>query len=96
MAVARVAALSGSICLFFFLLFQTGFYATATLVGLIVIYQTSALIRYVTRTNAELSRFVRSIQYDDFSQTFTGGKRGSSFDALAAAFTAVAVAAKRA
>jgi signal transduction histidine kinase len=88
-AVARVTVLCGSICLFFFLLFQTGFYATATLIALIVIYQTYALIRYVTRTNAELSRFVRSIQYDDFSQTFTGEKRGSSFGELAAAFTAV-------
>ena len=88
-AVSRVTVLCGSICLFFFLLFQTGFYATATLIALIVIYQTYALIRYVTKTNTELSRFVRSIQYDDFSQTFTGGNRGPSFDALAAAFTAV-------
>ena len=88
-AVARVTVLCGSICLFFLLLFQTGFYATATLIALIIIYQTYALIRYVTKTNTELSRFVRSIQYDDFSQTFTGGKRGPSFDALAAAFTAV-------
>ena len=88
-AVARVTVLSGSLCLFFFLLFRTGFYATATLIALIVVYQTYALIRYVTRTNTELSRFVRSIQYDDFSQTFTGGKRGRSFDELAAAFTTV-------
>jgi signal transduction histidine kinase len=88
-AVARVTVLSGSICLFFLLLYQTGFYATAALLALVIVYQTYALIRYVTRTNAELSRFVRSIQYDDFSQTFTGGKRGSSFDELARAFTAV-------
>jgi two-component system, NtrC family, nitrogen regulation sensor histidine kinase NtrY len=88
-AAARVALLSGSICLFFFLVFQTGFYATATLVALIVIYQAYALIRYVTKTNVDLSRFIRSIQYDDFSQTFTGGKRGVSFDELASAFTAV-------
>jgi signal transduction histidine kinase len=88
-AVVRVGVLCGSICLFFLLLFQTGFYATAALIAFIVIYQTYALIRYVTRTNAELSRFIRSVQYDDFSQTFTGGKRGPSFDALAAAFTAV-------
>ena len=87
--VARVTLLCASICLFFFLIFQTGFYATATLTVLIVVYQTVALIRYVTRTNADLGRFVRSIQYDDFSQTFTGGKRGYSFDELAAAFTAV-------
>jgi two-component system nitrogen regulation sensor histidine kinase NtrY len=88
-AVARVTLLCGSICLFFFLLFQTGFYATATLIALVIIYQTYALIRYVTKTNTDLSRFVRSIQYDDFSQTFTGGKRGISFDELAAAFTSV-------
>ncbi|HTY57249.1 MAG TPA: ATP-binding protein [Bacteroidota bacterium] len=88
-AVARITLLCGLICLFFFLLFQTGFYATATLVALIVAYQTYALIRYVTKTNNDLSRFVRSIEYDDFSQTFTGGRRGRSFDELALAFTAV-------
>lgn len=87
--VARVTLLGGSICLFFFLLFHTAFYATATLCALVVVYQTYALIRYVSRTNVELSRFVRSIEYDDFSQTFTGGKRGASFDELSAAFTAV-------
>jgi signal transduction histidine kinase len=88
-APARVGLLSATICLLFFLLFRTGFYATATLVACVTVYQTYALLRYVTKTNAELSRFVRSIQYDDFSQTFTGGKRGPSFDELAAAFTAV-------
>jgi two-component system, NtrC family, nitrogen regulation sensor histidine kinase NtrY len=88
-AVARVLLLCGLICLFFFLLLQTAFYATATLAGVIVIYQTYALIRFVTKTNNDLSRFVRSIEYDDFSQTFTGGRRGKSFDELALAFTAV-------
>jgi len=88
-AIARVALLCGSICLFFYLLFQTGFYATATLIAIMSGYQTYALLRHVTRTNNELTRFVRSIQYDDFSQTFAGGKRGSSFDELAAAFTGV-------
>ncbi len=88
-ALARVVFLSGSICLFFFLLFRTGYYATVTLVACVIVYQTYVLLRYVTRTNAELSRFIRSIQYDDFSQTFTGGKRGPSFEELASAFTSV-------
>ena len=87
--VARVTLLGGSICLFFFLIFQTAFYATATLIALVAVYQTYALIGYVSKTNNDLSRFVRSIEYDDFSQTFAGGKRGASFEELAAAFTAV-------
>src|SRR3990172_6382809 len=60
-----------------------------TVVALVILYQIYELIRHVERTNFELSRFLRSIRYADFSQTFSSRGRGSSFDALNTAFTEV-------
>ena len=86
---ARVALLAATICLFFYLLFQTAWYATLLIVGCIALYQIYALIHYVEKTNRDLTRFLQSIKQSDFSQTFTGGGLGVSFAELNAAFTAV-------
>jgi two-component system nitrogen regulation sensor histidine kinase NtrY len=87
--IARSLALGGTLFLLFYLFTQTNLYATATVVALVIIYQMFELIRYVERTNFELSRFLRSIRYADFSQTFSSRGRGSSFDELNLAFTEV-------
>jgi len=50
------------------------------------VYQVCRLIRFVEKTNRDLSRFFQSIVHDDFSQTFTGGKLGPSFDELNRSF----------
>ncbi len=86
---ARVALLGATIYLFFYLLFQTHWYATLFIIGCIAFYQIYALIHYVDKTNRDLTRFLQSIKQSDFSQTFTGGGLGSSFDALNAAFAEV-------
>src|SRR3989339_1054626 len=80
--IARVIALGASLFVLFYLFSQTTLYATATVVALVILYQIYELIRHVERTNFELSRFLRSIRYADFSQTFSSRGRGSSFDAL--------------
>ncbi|HCA81644.1 MAG TPA: ATP-binding protein [Bacteroidetes bacterium] len=87
--IARVIALGASLFVLFYLFSQTTLYATATVVALVILYQIYELIRHVERTNFELSRFLRSIRYADFSQTFSSRGRGSSFDALNTAFTEV-------
>jgi two-component system nitrogen regulation sensor histidine kinase NtrY len=87
--IARALALGGTLFLLFYLITQTSLYATATVVTLVIVYQMYELIRYVERTNLELSRFLRSIRYADFSQTFSSRGRGSSFDELNTAFTEV-------
>jgi len=87
--IARSLALGGTLFLLLYLFTQTNLYATATVVALVIIYQMFELIRYVERTNFELSRFLRSIRYADFSQTFSSRGRGSSFDELNLAFTEV-------
>ncbi|NBC16731.1 MAG: ATP-binding protein, partial [Bacteroidetes bacterium] len=64
-------------------------YVAAGLVGVLAVYQVVALIRYVEQTNHDLSRLLQSIQYSDFSQSFTARGRGASFEELAEAFREV-------
>ena len=52
-------------------------------------FQLVGLVRYVEKTNHDLDRFLRSIRYSDFSQTFEGGRRGKSFELLGRAFSEV-------
>jgi len=87
--IIRVLLISGSIGLLGFLFFLTDFLAAAIFVSLIVIYQIYALIRYVTKTNRDLTRFLLSIKYSDFSQSFSSHLKGSGFEELNAAFSEV-------
>lgn len=91
----RVVVLTATIFLFFVLLFRTTFTITTIIVGLVICYEVFALIRYVERTNHDLQRFLQSIRYADFSQTFTVEGLGKSFDELKTAFNEVLEAFRR-
>ncbi len=87
--IVRVVILSATICLLAYLLFKTDFIAAAVFVSLFAAYQIFALIRYVTKTNRDLTRLLDSIKYSDFSQSFTNSLKGSGFEELHTAFTEV-------
>ena len=52
-------------------------------------YQIFALIRYISKTNRDLTRLLQSIKYSDFSQSFTNNLKGSGFEELHGALTEV-------
>lgn len=87
----RIIFLSATLCLFLYLFFgfETRYYATIFIVGLIIVYQVYALIHYVEKTNRDLNRFLQTIKHEDFSQTFLGQGLGSSFEDLKSAFNDV-------
>ena len=85
----RILLLSTTFFLFFYLTFKTTLYATIFIMGAIIIYQIYSFIHYVEKTNRDLNRFLQSIKYEDFTQTFTTRGLGSSFDELNAAFNDV-------
>ena len=87
--IIRVLLLSGTICLLAYLMFKTDFVAVAIFVGLVGAYQIFALIRYITKTNRDLTRLLQSIKYSDFSQSFSKNLKGSGFEELHAALTEV-------
>jgi nitrogen fixation/metabolism regulation signal transduction histidine kinase len=75
--------------LFFYLLSTTDLYVTISIVGLIFVYQVYGLIQYVDKTNRDLARFLSSIKYEDFSQSFSDPGLGSSFPDLYREFSKV-------
>ena len=88
--ILRVVLLSATVYLFFYLVFQTTYYATLVIVGAWTVYQVGALIHYVERTNRDLTRFLQAIRYEDFSQSFNlGAGLGSAYTDLKEAFNDV-------
>jgi nitrogen fixation/metabolism regulation signal transduction histidine kinase len=57
--------------------------------GFLIIVQVFALIRYVEKTNQNLSRFFLAIKHGDFSRSFSGKELGSSFEQLIESFNDV-------
>lgn len=85
----RVALLALSSMLLGVLLVSTDYLATTFLVGVAILIQVGGLLRAVTTTNREISRFLTAIAHSDFSQSFSMRGLGSAFDELGASFTTV-------
>lgn len=74
---------------FFFLVFTTGFFVTAGLLVLLIIYETWSLIRLVNSTNRQVSSFLEAIRFEDFSRDFEVEDPSNSFGNLNRAFQEV-------
>lgn len=85
----RLGFILTTLALLAFLITQTSFYAVTLLVTMVALFQIWALAKYVDRTNKELTRFLNSIRYQDFLQTFSIEHLGSSFADLNEAFDEV-------
>jgi signal transduction histidine kinase len=85
----RVAALAGMLALSAYLVFGSGQTVLAAGVAILVLAQVVSLVRFVDRTNRELSRLLLAVRYSDFSQTFPARGLGGSFDELSRSFTEV-------
>ena len=64
-------------------------YATVLIVVIIIIIQIYSLIKFVERTNKDISRFFNSIRYSDFSQNFKSNIKGAAFEELSNSFMEV-------
>jgi nitrogen fixation/metabolism regulation signal transduction histidine kinase len=62
---------------------------TPILVAVLILLQVYALIRYVDRTNRDLTSFLESIRFSEFTRSFQIEGMGSSFDELNRAFNDV-------
>jgi two-component system nitrogen regulation sensor histidine kinase NtrY len=86
--IVRILLLSASISLFFYTL-QVAMNVTPILMVVLVILQVFSLIRYVDRTNRDLTSFLESIRFSEFTRSFQIEGMGSSFDELNRAFNDV-------
>ena len=85
----RVLALASTNLLFFYLIAGNILMPLVIVLGALILYETYSLIRYVERTNRDLSRFMDAVRHDDYSQTFTGSALGASFRDLKNSFNDV-------
>ena len=72
----RVAALVATLAVVASLATATRLHVVAAVVGGLAVVQVALILRFVSRTNRELSRFQGTIRYDDFSQSFSIGTLG--------------------
>jgi len=80
--VIRVLLLIGSTFLLTHLYYNDSYDLTKALVIGMIGYQVYALFHYLDKSNKEIANFLSSIQYDDFSNTYTYRKTGGSIDLL--------------
>ncbi|MEP5763706.1 MAG: ATP-binding protein [Halieaceae bacterium] len=59
------------------------------LLGLVAVAQLFETVRFVSRTNAELTRFLDAIRYADFGQRFRMEEVGAGFEELGQVFTGI-------
>lgn len=84
--IIRVLLLSATLFVFFLLAQRPEFLMLDILIGILIIIQVIALIHYVEKTNRDLNRFLKSIEFSDFSQSFKSANLGPSFSELHDAF----------
>jgi nitrogen fixation/metabolism regulation signal transduction histidine kinase len=72
---------------FTYLLVTPGYPVLLTLLAAVVALQLAEMLRFVRRTNRELTRFLEAVRYADFGQRFQMQDVGAGFDDLGEAFT---------
>lgn len=83
----RTLLIMGSLVLLTFLLNIPGYHAATFVTTVVLTLLCLELTRFVTKTNAELVRFLDAARYADFSQRFELSSMGSGFEELGNAFS---------
>ncbi len=86
--IVRILLLAASVFLFFYAL-NTNFRVVPILIGIVIVFLVFSLIRYVDRTNRDLTSFLESIRFSEFTRSFQIEGMGSSFNELNRAFNDV-------
>jgi nitrogen fixation/metabolism regulation signal transduction histidine kinase len=86
--IVRVILLAVTIFLFFSSL-ESKLFVAPVIVAVIVIFQVASMIRYLDRTNRELTSFLQSIRFSEFTRSFQIEGMGGTFNELNKAFNEV-------
>jgi two-component system, NtrC family, nitrogen regulation sensor histidine kinase NtrY len=84
----RVILLAATIYLLYYTL-KSNLFIAPVIVAVIVIFQVASLIRYLDKTNRELTSFLQSIRFSEFTRTFQIEGMGGTFNELNKAFNEV-------
>ncbi|MDT0602371.1 sensor histidine kinase [Thalassotalea castellviae] len=89
MIITRTLLVILTALLFAYFMYSPGYHAASFVTLLIIGFQFHEMIRFITKTNAELTRFLNAARYADFSQRFELAELGMGFDELGKAFTEI-------
>jgi len=87
MIAIRTAILMLSLILFAYVVIIPGYHAASLLIAILLIAQCIYLYHFISRTNAELTRFLESARYADYSQRFELEGIGAGFGELGSTFS---------
>jgi len=85
----RVVLLALTILLLFYSIYAYDFLVAPVIVAVIVIFQVTSLIRYLDKTNRELTSFLQSIRFAEFQSSFQIEGMGGTYNELNKAFNEV-------
>lgn len=87
--VLHIAGILLTVMLLTWCVLNTTYYATMLTLTLVLAFQIHALLRYVSNTNRQLSRFLDAVKHSDFSLSFRHRDMQGSFAALGQSIDAV-------
>ena len=87
--IGRIILLIGSIMLLAYIRYEAPNSVNSTFVILLIAIQIYLLVRSIDKTNREISGFLSSIKYDDFTTTYPTKGRGKSMNELYSEFNNV-------
>jgi nitrogen fixation/metabolism regulation signal transduction histidine kinase len=85
----RVILLAISIGLVAYFVMQRSYFIVPVIVTVVVIFEITSLIRYLDKTNRELTSFLESIRFSEFTRSFQIESMGGTFNELNRAFNEV-------
>ena len=85
----RILVLAVTMFLVFYYFIKSEYFIAPVIISLTIVFQVASLIRYVDKTNRELTSFLESIRFSEFTRTFHIEGMGSSFVDLNKAFNEV-------
>ena len=88
--IVRVILLAACIFVFFFLYtLEEPYFIAPIITGVLILFQVGSLIRFIDKTNRELTSFLESIRFSEFTRSFNIEGMGGTFDELNKAFNEV-------
>ena len=84
--VLRILLLFGLLLFEAYILVEVHWPITGISIGILCVALMAEIIRYVTKTNRDLSTFMQSVRHHDFTANFSSGRRGTTFEGLKNAF----------